>query len=438
MKKRVVSLVMATIMAVSAMTGCGATAKDNAGNQNSQITESQNGNQQNEQDAEKPKREITYDLKDGVLTISGDGPMEDYAEDTNDPYHNRSPWYKSAEITKVVIEDGITHIGSFAFLSCEKLEEVVIADSVKSIGDCAFQSCKNLSKINVPKTTTEIGRTILKQTKWMEEQQANNTYVILNGYLLSVDRSVKEVSIPDGVICIDKDAFEKLVRVKYVNIPGSVKRVRQGAFARCTAEKLEIKEGVEILEANSISAKEVVIPKSVIYIGGGCSVPAEYKKDDFTIVNNVLVSCNLNKKTTQLVVIPEGVKYIANEAFSGFHHLEKVNIPDSVIGIGSAAFCGCINLDTITLGSGVKYIGELAFSGSGLKEIILNDGLETIEKEAFRECVRLKAIVIPDSVEYMGHGVFSGCRNLATVDMPKDVEYMGIDVFDGTKVAQEK
>lgn len=64
---------------------------------------------------------------DGVLTISGNGSVDDYDS------AKQRPWNESAaEITKVVVEDGITNVSNFAFYGMTNLTEVELADSVIS------------------------------------------------------------------------------------------------------------------------------------------------------------------------------------------------------------------------------------------------------------------------------------------------------------------
>ncbi|MBQ8588668.1 MAG: leucine-rich repeat protein [Clostridia bacterium] len=83
--------------------------------------------------AEVPPHPISWNISDGVLTISGQGPMDDYRNESD------SPWYSEREnISKICIEDGITHIGNLAFYGMTNAKELVIADSVTSIGLCAF------------------------------------------------------------------------------------------------------------------------------------------------------------------------------------------------------------------------------------------------------------------------------------------------------------
>ena len=99
---------------------------------------------------------LTWVLKtDGTLVISGTGDMADY--NYNDvPEAAYAPWY-SKTVTSVVIENGVTSIGRYAFYNCSSLASVLIPDSVTSIGTEAFLGCSSLSVVtfkgNAPSIT---------------------------------------------------------------------------------------------------------------------------------------------------------------------------------------------------------------------------------------------------------------------------------------------
>ena len=81
--------------------------------------------------------DCTWRLNGTKLTLSGNGAMGDYS------YASRAPW--GSDITSVVMEDGVTSIGEYAFYDCTGLTSVTIGNSVTSIGDWAFDGCDNLT-----------------------------------------------------------------------------------------------------------------------------------------------------------------------------------------------------------------------------------------------------------------------------------------------------
>ena len=81
--------------------------------------------------------DCTWTLDGTVLTISGSGAMGNFSSTLG--IHLK--W--GTNITKVIIEDGVTYIGKYAFSGCSKLKTVIIPDSVTSIAANAFSNCAN-------------------------------------------------------------------------------------------------------------------------------------------------------------------------------------------------------------------------------------------------------------------------------------------------------
>ena len=86
------------------------------------------------------------------MTISGSGAMKGYS------WYSGSPAaQKKDNVKKVVIEDGVTSIGDFAFFYCSSLTSIEIPSGVTSIGKNAFQYCSSLTSIEIPESVTSIG-----------------------------------------------------------------------------------------------------------------------------------------------------------------------------------------------------------------------------------------------------------------------------------------
>ena len=83
--------------------------------------------------ADEPAEAVTWSVEDGVLTIKGTGKMADYKTETD------VPWYEHrSEITEIVVEEGITHIGNMAFYGLKNATKADIAKSVTTVGICAM------------------------------------------------------------------------------------------------------------------------------------------------------------------------------------------------------------------------------------------------------------------------------------------------------------
>ncbi|MBQ4075444.1 MAG: leucine-rich repeat protein [Clostridia bacterium] len=84
----------------------------------------------------------TFDEATGTLTISGSGAMANYSSSNNPPWAS----YKDS-IQKIVINEGVTTIGTYAFCQYSSLTEVIIPRSVNAIGNNAFYNCANLTTV---------------------------------------------------------------------------------------------------------------------------------------------------------------------------------------------------------------------------------------------------------------------------------------------------
>lgn len=96
---------------------------------------------------------LTWTLADGVLTISGSGAMTDYNGSSSLPTWDD----KKTDITSVVINEGVTSIGDYAFYNYTGLISVTIPAGMTSIGEGAFRECKKLTDITIPASVKNIG-----------------------------------------------------------------------------------------------------------------------------------------------------------------------------------------------------------------------------------------------------------------------------------------
>lgn len=141
------------------------------------------------------------------------------------------------------------------------------------------------------------------------------------------------------------------------------------------------------------------------------------------------------------VIIEKGVTSICEDAFLDCLGLTKVSVSDGVTRIGQRAFSGCTNLSSVTLGSGLTQIKYAAFeSCSSLTQISIPDGVTEIQGAAFMDCTSLASITIPGSVaslepveigDNQPFGVFDGCTGLRSVVLQEGVTSIGGYTFAG-------
>ena len=179
----------------------------------------------------------TFDSATGELVISGTGVLAAEAFHQNQEIKDvvinygiteiGTDAFRDSSVINVDISDSVTVINDSAFGYCHKLEKVSIPDSVTIIDDKAFIACYNLTNVNIPNGVTTIG-----------------------SYAFCDCNSLTNIDIPNSVTTIGNDAFCNCNSVTSVDIPDSVTTIGWGSFYGCS------------------SLEYVTVPKSVRYIGG--------------------------------------------------------------------------------------------------------------------------------------------------------------------------
>ena len=250
---------------------------------------------------------VTWSLDDnGTLTISGSGKIEDCRSDIDQPwYSNRS------DITSVVIEPGVTSIGSQAFYECSNLTSITIPSGLTSIGEQAFGNCTGLTSITIP-----------------------SGFISIGDYAFWNCTGLTSITIQNGVTSIGTGAFWNCTGLTSITIPSSVTSIGVNVFYNCT--------GLTDITVDS-SNPSYCSESGVLF-----------NKDKTTLIYYPL---GKNGSYT----IPDGVTAIGDYAFYYCSGLTSVTIPSSVTSIGESAFRHCTGLTSITIPNSVTSIVNLAF-----------------------------------------------------------------------------
>ena len=208
----------------------------------------------------------------GVLTISGNGVIPDYDADS-------APW-KKYSFNTVVINKGVTSIGSYAFNQCNDLLSIYIPDGVKKIGESAFEK-SGLISVSVPGSVEEIGNDAFHGC-------ANLT----------------SVTVSEGVKIIGNNAFRGCMSLTHIDFPKSITSVGDGAFMSC---------------------KEMT---SVRFIPGTGTV---------TLGAGLFAQC----WSLEVVTLPQTTDCISDNMFMTCSSLSTLYIPASVKKIGELPFTQC-------------------------------------------------------------------------------------------------
>lgn len=113
--------------------------------------------------------------------------------------------------------------------------------------------------------------------------------------------------------------------------------------------------------------------------------------------------------------IPESVRTIGDEAFSGCKELEWIEMPETLTSIGPFAFSDCLSLQSIEIPDGITEIRNGTFDDcTALSRIALPEGLEIIGERAFYGCTALETVRFPKTLRIIGQEAFRKCRAFST------------------------
>ncbi len=409
--------------------------------------------------------------ENGVVTVSGSGDMSDY-------YYEENPWnaYKDS-IKAVVINNGITSIGEFAFYNCSAIESISIPNSVTTIDTRAFDGCSSLKSITIPASVSSIGWGAFGSSQVSLESisvsSGNNVYHSNNSCLIETSTKKLVLGCKNSVIPADGSvtaigdlSFNYCKDLKTIEIPESVSSIGYNSFGECSSlESINIPEAVTEITRHAFdgcsSLKNIVIHDSLISIGElsfnrctslksiyiGSSV-SSISNDSFSSTESleeIVVSpdnkvyhssgnCLIETESKLLLkgcgesVIPSdgSVTSIGYMSFGYSQNLTGIYIPDSIVSIEAHAFSTCASLEKVIISDSVKKIANAAFIRcESLNTVVLSDSLTSIGSSAFYDCPSLEKITVPSSVSDIGNYALGYVQGATVVD---DVKITGFSI----------
>ena len=390
----------------------------------------------------------------------------------------------------IKIPDGVTYIAKRAFENCQDIKELAIGEEVEQIYSNTFKGLPNLEKIVFKATNVTCDGAAFEgmgsQSKKVEIIIAKNVSQIPNDIFKQIEASdvetvltfenehkctsigknafakcgFKELMLVGNIQTIDKYAFSECKSLESVVISCPSIVINQSAFAYCTSlNDLQLNEGVTKIQGQAFeecAIKEIHIPNSTqeiddyaffgcreiekISTGNGVTditfIQRAGATSNFThlVIGDNVVEPKFTIRKNSLEEVTIGKKYqVCDIMFGGCSGLKKVVLKEGLKKIGFNAFSDCVALSEITLPNGLEEIGNNAFINCGaLRELTIPTSVKTIGTHAFQNCTGLKNIGLPEAkYSIIPEYAFYGCVLLKTIIIPKNVDTIGKSAFYG-------
>ena len=375
-------------------------------------------------------RPLAYsELADGTLAVSGIGEFTG---------------------TKIVIPaefngKKVTAINSYAFQDNDKITSVVISEGITDLGYSVFQNCDALVSVSIPSTITKWGRNAFASCTALTTVNFAQGLTSIGAYSFSYDSALVSVTIPEGVTSVGAEAFWDCSSLKNLYVPSTLTELGRDAFGHNiagTVQNVTKDENGLIFLGNESNPK-------LILVNVDRNVFANVSSEKFQIPSGVRFiydgAFGYNSNIVSLE-IPEGVRSIGHQSLMSLEGLTELSIPASVTSISDNAFSYLSSLDKITVAEGnqkyyvvneclidkdtktlifayknskipddgsVEIIGTGAFwRTSGITEIIIPEGVTTIQREAIYSCMDLTLISLPTTVTSIEYSAIVNCSAL--------------------------
>ncbi|MDR2810241.1 MAG: leucine-rich repeat domain-containing protein [Tannerellaceae bacterium] len=295
----------------------------------------------------------------------------------------QAPWHDNnvgnTTIASVVVEEGVTSIGDYAFMWCFSVTSVTLPSTLTAIGTHAFFDCGKLTSVpTLPASVTLVEANAFGNCSTLtaiEVDAANPAYLSDQGVLYTKDRTTLHTFpagktgtfvIPSSVRILGESAFHGS-KLTSVEIHNEVTTIKSSVFRYCSIPVLNIPASVTSIGYNVFEYSSAL---TAIHVDAGNTAYTSedgvlYNKNKTTLicypagksglsfdipatVTNIEVSA-FHSSTLSSVTIPSSVKTIGNLAFEFCSNLSSISIPASVQAIVPGAFGHCYNLMDVTV-----------------------------------------------------------------------------------------
>ena len=345
-----------------------------------------------------------------------------------------------AVLGDIVIPSGVTSIEKEAFSGCTNLTSVTISDSVTSIGKSAFEGCNGLTSITIPDSVTSIGERAFYYCNSLTSITIPNGVTSIEPSTFYYCSSLASIAIPNGVTSIGYDAFSYCDSLTSITIPNSVTSMGYNVFNGTKLYVINNNSDIEVTFSDKnyrliSNYTQLIVDKNgnKTYRAGTTDFELIDTADGFRFVKvngkYRLIAYIGKEETATLPLDINGYEY---EIYCGIGGLRNVVIPDGVTSINDHAFQNCWSLESITIPDSVTSIGYSAFNGCiRLKNVTIPGSVTSMGGMTFYGCSSLASVTIQEGVASIASHAFTRCSSLTSITIPGSVKVIEYEAFDG-------
>lgn len=317
-----------------------------------------------------------------------------------------------AHVTDIVLPEGLTELGDYAFQNCINLTSVTLNGFIGQAGVGAFADCAKLTDVFIPEGVEILPDKLFYGCSSLTEITLPSTLKHI-GDRVFCSTALTSVTLPSGLLSIGEASFYK-TRIIELIIPNGVTEISSNAFGDSDLKQVTLPQRLAIIGDKAFYGSElesVEIPSSVHTIGSYA----------FSYTN--LTAVNLNS-----------VRTLGDYAFANCGKLVAVTMSNKLETIGDRVFNGTkADFGNLVLPRTVKSIGASAFTGCKITSIEIDsaEGL-TIADSAFKYTEFVSASL--HNVISMGKEVFFGNSRLENVSLSGSFSEIGKNTFAETSL----
>ena len=434
---------------------------------------------------------VTWKLtSDGTLTISGKGATYDFLDEN---YNRNAPWSTDAlrpTVKKVVVNKGVTYLGTCAFTNCTNLTSVSLPTGLQELGADVFMDCSKLTSVTIPSGVTRVSGDLFYGCTALQTVSLPDSLTAFGGCTFMNCTSLTSVRLPASARAVSWQMFRNCTKLTTVTIPRAISVVGANAFNGCTALKtvnfggnqadwkaMTINPGntplttatvkytnVTALSAPTLTGSEdrygcpdlkwgaiTGAAKYEIWRGEASSLGdhyyyseyGQYGAEPFTSTKNAYHD---EEALEMGVTYYYKVRAIAADGTPGTFSNEYsfTYIPRDPSATQTAG--GTIGALTWKLDK-----GTLIISGAGampnytpddeapwyadryrreIRHVLVKSGVTSIGGRAFVNCSQLTSVSLPDDLQMINYWAFGYCEKLTSLHIPSGVYWIANNAFD--------